>query len=144
MGTREYGYNQICICTHIIMGSQIPVYYTRGYPFSYPLRARDGFYPRVPVDMDIFATPSKDEIALNYRNIWDKFRFTKLNVFILTRFFYFVFLSLITILCSCECQNYNYFMFKLYLCYVRLLCSTFIYLYYVQKHVKIIYIRDQK
>jgi len=25
MGTREYGYNQICVRIHIIMGSQIPV-----------------------------------------------------------------------------------------------------------------------
>jgi len=58
MGTRGYGYNQIRIRTHIIMGSQIPVYYTRGYPFSYPPRARDKFYPRVPVGMAIFATPN--------------------------------------------------------------------------------------
>jgi len=39
-------------------------------------------------------------------------------------------------------------MFKLYPCYVRLLYSTFIYSYYVQKkcqkHVKIISIKDQK
>jgi len=38
-------------------------------------------------------------------------------------------------------------MFKLYLYYVRLLCSTFVYSYCVQKiqtHVKIIFIRDQK
>jgi len=49
MGTRGYGYNQICVHVHIIIGSQIPVYYTRGYPFSYTPRARDGFYPRVPV-----------------------------------------------------------------------------------------------
>jgi len=56
MGTRVYGYNQIHVRIHIIMGSQIPVYYTRGYPFSYPSRACDGFYPRVPVGMSIFAT----------------------------------------------------------------------------------------
>jgi len=61
MGTRGYGYNQICVCTHIIMGNQIPVYYTRGYPFSYLLRARDGFYPRVPVGMGIFATPTQQQ-----------------------------------------------------------------------------------
>ena len=30
MGTYGYGYNQIRVHTHIIMGSQIPVYYTRG------------------------------------------------------------------------------------------------------------------
>jgi len=53
MGTREYGYNQIYVCIHIIIGSQIPVYYTRGYPFSYPPRICDGFYPRVPVGMGI-------------------------------------------------------------------------------------------
>jgi len=50
-------------------------------------------------------------------------------------------------LCSYECQDYNSFMFKLYSCYVHLLCSTFIYSYYVkksQKHVKIILIKDQK
>jgi len=38
-------------------------------------------------------------------------------------------------------------MFKLYLFYVHLLCSTFVYSYCVQKiqkHVKIIFIRDQK
>jgi len=35
-------------------------------------------------------------------------------------------------------------MFKLYLCYVRLLYSTFIYSYYVQKNVKIISIKGQK
>jgi len=56
MGTRRYEYNQIRVCIHIIMDSPIPVYYTRGYPFSYPSRARDGFYPRVPVGMGIFAT----------------------------------------------------------------------------------------
>jgi len=57
MGTRGYGYNQIRVRTHIIMGSQIPVYYTRGYPFNYPPRARDGFHPRVPVDMGYFCQP---------------------------------------------------------------------------------------
>jgi len=57
MGIRGYGYNQICVRIHIIMGSQIPTYYTHGYPFSYSLRARDGFFPRVSVDMGIFATP---------------------------------------------------------------------------------------
>jgi len=56
MGTRGYGYNQIRI--HITMGSQIPVYDTHGYPFNYPSRARDGFYPRVPVGIGIFATPN--------------------------------------------------------------------------------------
>jgi hypothetical protein len=45
MGTRGYGYNQIRVRIHIIMCNQIPIYYTRGYPFSYPPRARDGFYP---------------------------------------------------------------------------------------------------
>ena len=59
MGTRGYGYNPIRGCVHIMMGSQIPIYYTRGYQFSYPLHTRDGFYPRVPVGMGIFATPSK-------------------------------------------------------------------------------------
>jgi len=56
MGTRGYGYNQIRVRIHIIMDSQIPVY-THGYPFSYPSRARDGFYQRVSVGMGIFATP---------------------------------------------------------------------------------------
>ena len=60
MGTRGYGYNQIRVRIHIIMGSQIPVYCTRGYPFNYPPRAHDGFYPRVPVGMGIFATPNTD------------------------------------------------------------------------------------
>jgi len=58
MGTRGYEYNQIRIGINIIMGSQIPIYYTRGYPFSYTPRARDGFYPRVPLGMVIFATPT--------------------------------------------------------------------------------------
>jgi len=53
MGTRGYGYNQIRVRIHIIMGSQILIYYIRGYPFSYPPCARDGFYPRVPVGMGI-------------------------------------------------------------------------------------------
>jgi len=57
MGTRGYVYNQIRVRIHIIMGSQISVYYTRGYLLSYPPRARDGFYPRVPVGMGIFAAP---------------------------------------------------------------------------------------
>jgi len=57
MDTPEYGYNQICVRIHIIIGSQVPVYYTHGYPLSYLSRARDGFYPRVPVGIDIFATP---------------------------------------------------------------------------------------
>jgi len=61
MGTRVYRYNQIRVRVHITMGSQIPVYYIRGYPFSYLLRARDGFYPRVPVDMSIFATPKMNQ-----------------------------------------------------------------------------------
>ena len=39
-------------------------------------------------------------------------------------------------LCSYKCQNYNSFMFKLYPYYVRLLYSTFIYLYYIQKNIK--------
>jgi len=55
MGTRGYGY-QICVCIHIIFDSQIPVNYTHGYSFSYPRRARDGFYPQVPVGMGIFTT----------------------------------------------------------------------------------------
>jgi hypothetical protein len=59
MGTRGYEYNQICICIHILMGSQIPVYYARGYPFGYSHRARDGFYQRISVSMGIFATPSR-------------------------------------------------------------------------------------
>jgi hypothetical protein len=57
MGTRRYEYNQIRVRIHIIMGSQISVYYTRGYPFSHPPYARDGFYTRVPMGMGIFATP---------------------------------------------------------------------------------------
>jgi len=48
------------------------------------------------------------------------------------------------ILCSYKWQNYNSFMLKLYQCYVRLLYSTFIYSYYVQKYVKIISIKDEK
>jgi len=34
MSTRGYEYDQIRVCIHIIMGSQIPIYYTRGYPFA--------------------------------------------------------------------------------------------------------------
>jgi len=56
MDTRGYEYNQICVCVNIIMGSQMPIYYTRGYPFSYPPHAHDRFYPWVPVGMGIFAT----------------------------------------------------------------------------------------
>jgi len=52
-------------------------------------------------------------------------------------------LSLMAILCSYKWQNYNSFMFKLYPCYVRLLYSTFIYSYYVQKNVKITSIKDE-
>ena len=40
------------------MGSQISVYYTRGYPFSYTSRACDGFYPQISVGMGIFVTPT--------------------------------------------------------------------------------------
>jgi len=58
MGTRGNGYNQICVCIHIIMASQISVYYTREYPFSYPPRTRDGFYPWVPMGMGIFVIPT--------------------------------------------------------------------------------------
>jgi len=58
MGTRGYGYSQIYVRVQIIMGSQIPVYYIRGYLFSYPPRTRDGFYPRVPVGIGISATPT--------------------------------------------------------------------------------------
>ena len=51
MGTRGYGYNQIRVCVHIIMGSQIPVIipvdtrlatrpmpvtdFTHGYPWAW-------------------------------------------------------------------------------------------------------------
>jgi len=62
MSTRGYGYNQIRVRIHIIMGSQISVYYTRGYSFSYPSRARDRYYPRVPMDMGIFTTPNGDPL----------------------------------------------------------------------------------
>jgi len=51
------------------------------------------------------------------------------------------------ILCSYKWQNYNSFIYKLYPCYVRLLYSTFIYSYYVQKiqkYVKITSIKDEK
>jgi len=58
MDTRGYGYNQIRVRIHITMSSQIPVYYTRGYPFNYRPHARDGFYQRIPVGMGIFATPN--------------------------------------------------------------------------------------
>jgi hypothetical protein len=72
MGTRGYGYNEIHVRIHIIMDSQIPVYYTCGYPFSYPPHALDRFYPRVPVGMPIFATPSQRmEVILGYQPIWD-------------------------------------------------------------------------
>jgi hypothetical protein len=57
MGTHVHGYHHIRVCIHKIMGSQIPVYYIGGYPFSYPPHARDGFYPQVTVYMGIFATP---------------------------------------------------------------------------------------
>ena len=46
-------------------------------------------------------------------------------------YFFFCFWSLMTNLCSYGCQDYNTFMIKKYPCYVRLLCSTFIYSYYV-------------
>jgi len=58
MSTRGYGYNQIRVCIHLRMDSQIPVYYTRRYSFSYPPRVREGIYARVAVDMGIFATPT--------------------------------------------------------------------------------------
>ena len=58
MGTRGYVYHQIRVRIHIIIGSQISIYYTRIYPFSYLPHAREGFYQRVPVGMCIFATPS--------------------------------------------------------------------------------------
>jgi len=58
MDTRKYGYNQICVSIHIIMSSQIPVYYTHEHPFSYPPRARNGFYQQIPMGMSIFATLS--------------------------------------------------------------------------------------
>jgi len=63
MGTRGYGYNQIRVRIHIITGSQILVYYNRGYSFRYQSRARDGFYLRVPVDMSIFATPKLNRVS---------------------------------------------------------------------------------
>jgi len=71
MNIRGNGYNQIRIRIriHIIMDSQIPVYYTRGYPFSYPPHARDGFYPRVPMGMSIFATHiSKSKVHSGFRS----------------------------------------------------------------------------
>jgi len=43
MCTRGYEYNQIRICIHIIMGSQIPAYFIRGYSFNYSSRTYDGF-----------------------------------------------------------------------------------------------------
>jgi len=58
MGTRGYGYNQIRVSIDILIDSQISVYYIRGYPFSYPPHVRDGLYSRVPVGMNIFATPN--------------------------------------------------------------------------------------
>jgi len=76
MGTRGYRYNQIRVRIHIIMGSQIPVYYTRGYPLSYPPRARDGFYPWVPVGMGIFATSNGNHV------LWLKTIPLKVNIFI--------------------------------------------------------------
>jgi len=57
MGTRGQWNHQIRVHIHKIMGSQIPVYYSCGYPFNYSSHARDRFYPRIPVDMSIFATP---------------------------------------------------------------------------------------
>jgi len=68
MSTRGYEYNQIRVRIHIIMGNQILIYYTRGYPFSYPPRARDGFYPRIPMGMGIFVTPTPD-----HNLIWEFF-----------------------------------------------------------------------
>jgi len=58
MGTREYRYNQICVRIHIIMDSQIPIYYICEYPFIYSPRARDGFYPQVPVGHGYFCHPN--------------------------------------------------------------------------------------
>jgi len=65
MGIRGYEYNQIRI--HIIIDSQIPVYYTRGYPFNYLSHDRDGFYPRIPVDMGIFVTPAHNQHIRRFR-----------------------------------------------------------------------------
>jgi len=45
MDTHGYMYHQIRVHIHKTMDSQILVYYTRGYPFNYPPRTRDGFYP---------------------------------------------------------------------------------------------------
>ena len=55
MDTREYGYNQIRVHIHILMGSQIPVYYIRGYSFNYLLRTVTDFTHRYPWT-GIFAT----------------------------------------------------------------------------------------
>jgi len=66
MGTRGYGYYQIRVRIHILMGSQIPVYYTRGNPFDHP---PVGFYLRIPVNIGIFVTPK----------LSDLFRPTKMN-----------------------------------------------------------------
>jgi len=67
MGTREYEYNQIHVRIHIIMGSQIPIYYTRGYPFSYPPYAHDEFYTQIPVDMSIFTTHNRNPLIIQPR-----------------------------------------------------------------------------
>jgi len=56
MGTRGYKYNQIRIRIHIMMDNQIPI------------RARDGFYRRIPVGMSIFTTPKSSYPGCNIRD----------------------------------------------------------------------------
>jgi len=70
MDTRGYGYNLIRVRIHIIVGSQIPVYYTREYPFNYSPPTRDGFYPQVSMGMGIFATPSRASIFAHSPSSW--------------------------------------------------------------------------
>jgi len=47
------------------MNSQIPVYHTHQYPFSYPPRVRDGFKPWIHVDMNIFVTPEYNTLSIH-------------------------------------------------------------------------------
>jgi len=46
MGIHGYGYNQICVCIHIIMGSQILIYYTRLTTRLVPVTNFTHWYPR--------------------------------------------------------------------------------------------------
>jgi hypothetical protein len=50
----------------------MPIYYSRGYPFNNPLRARGGFYPWIPAGMGFFPTFTYDLIDLAVIEITNK------------------------------------------------------------------------